>query len=183
MTTATTGQARIEIDASPQRVYELVSDITRMGEWSPECYRCEWLDGATTATVGARFRGHNRLGPRSLEHRRSRHGCPPRTRIRVHHPAQERARRNTMDLPIRPNRHRHTGNRVLRIHVVPHHQPDSRTTHSTRQTTSSRHHRDPDAKRQQQNTTSLATVFPNKVDRRAVGGVGLKGCSRTAPDA
>ena len=55
-------RARIEIDASPQRVYELVSDITRMGEWSPECYRCEWLDGATTATVGARFRGHNRLG-------------------------------------------------------------------------------------------------------------------------
>jgi uncharacterized protein YndB with AHSA1/START domain len=62
MTTATTGQARVTIGASPQRVYELVSDITRMGEWSPECYRCEWLDGATTATVGARFRGHNRLG-------------------------------------------------------------------------------------------------------------------------
>ena len=53
---------RPEIDASPQRVYELVSDITRMGEWSPECYRCEWLDGVTFATVGARFRGHNRLG-------------------------------------------------------------------------------------------------------------------------
>jgi uncharacterized protein YndB with AHSA1/START domain len=63
MTTATTGQARVTIGASPLRVYELVSDITRMGEWSPECYRCEWLDGATTAAVGARFRGHNRLGP------------------------------------------------------------------------------------------------------------------------
>ena len=33
-----------------------------MGDWSPECYRCEWLDGATTAVEGARFRGHNRLG-------------------------------------------------------------------------------------------------------------------------
>jgi hypothetical protein len=33
-----------------------------MGERSPECYRCEWLDGATGAEVGARFRGYNRLG-------------------------------------------------------------------------------------------------------------------------
>ena len=33
-----------------------------MGDWSPECYRCEWLNGATTAVAGARFRGHNRLG-------------------------------------------------------------------------------------------------------------------------
>jgi hypothetical protein len=62
MPTATTGEVRIEIDAAPSVVYELVSDITRMGEWSPECYRCEWLDGATAAAVGAKFRGHNRLG-------------------------------------------------------------------------------------------------------------------------
>src|SRR5258706_16189813 len=33
-----------------------------MGEWSPECYRCVWLDGATSAYVGARFRGYNKLG-------------------------------------------------------------------------------------------------------------------------
>lgn len=62
MTTATTGEARVEIDAAPLTVYELLSDITRMGDWSPECYRCEWLDGATTAAVGVKFRGHNRLG-------------------------------------------------------------------------------------------------------------------------
>ena len=62
MPTATTGEARIEINASPLTVYHLVSDITRMGEWSAECYQCEWLDGATTAVPGARFRGHNRLG-------------------------------------------------------------------------------------------------------------------------
>ena len=47
---------------STQHRYELISDITRMGDWSPECYRCEWLNGATTAVEGARFRGHNRLG-------------------------------------------------------------------------------------------------------------------------
>ena len=62
MPTATTGSVNVHIDAPPLTVYRLVSDITRMGQWSPECYRCEWLDGATGATVGARFRGHNRLG-------------------------------------------------------------------------------------------------------------------------
>ncbi|MGB8503197.1 SRPBCC family protein, partial [Mycobacterium sp.] len=62
MPTATTGSANVHIDAPPLAVYRLVSDITRMGQWSPECYRCEWLDGATGATVDARFRGHNRLG-------------------------------------------------------------------------------------------------------------------------
>lgn len=62
MPTATTGEARIEIDAAPLTVYELVSDISHMGDWSPECYRCEWLHGATTAVAGLKFRGHNRLG-------------------------------------------------------------------------------------------------------------------------
>jgi hypothetical protein len=41
-------------------VWSLVTDITRMGEWSPETYRAEWLDGATGPAVGARFRGYNR---------------------------------------------------------------------------------------------------------------------------
>ena len=52
----------IEIAASPERVYELVSDITRMGEWSPECYQCAWTKGATGPAVGARFRAKNRGG-------------------------------------------------------------------------------------------------------------------------
>ena len=62
MTTATTGQASIDISAPPAVVYDVLSDITRMGERSPECYRCEWLDGATAPVPGARFRGFNRLG-------------------------------------------------------------------------------------------------------------------------
>ena len=48
------------IAATPERVYDLISDITRMGEWSPECYRCEWIDGATGPAVGARFKASNR---------------------------------------------------------------------------------------------------------------------------
>jgi uncharacterized protein YndB with AHSA1/START domain len=62
MPTAKRGQARIDIAAPPERVFRLITDVTRMGEWSPECYRCAWLDGATGAYVGARFRGYNKLG-------------------------------------------------------------------------------------------------------------------------
>lgn len=46
----------------PDLVYDLIADVTRMGEWSPECYRCKWLDGASAAAKGARFRGYNRRG-------------------------------------------------------------------------------------------------------------------------
>ena len=38
----------------------MVSDVTRMGEWSPETERGEWLGDATGPVVGARFRGHNK---------------------------------------------------------------------------------------------------------------------------
>jgi uncharacterized protein YndB with AHSA1/START domain len=52
----------IHVDAPPERVYALVADIPRMGEWSPECVRCVWKGGATGAAVGARFKGTNRIG-------------------------------------------------------------------------------------------------------------------------
>jgi hypothetical protein len=52
----------IDIEASSDRVYDLVSDITRMGEWSPECYQCAWTKGATGPEVGARFKAKNRGG-------------------------------------------------------------------------------------------------------------------------
>ena len=48
----------IHIDASPQRVYEVVSDVTRTGEWSVFTVRCEWDPGEGPA-VGAHFTGHN----------------------------------------------------------------------------------------------------------------------------
>lgn len=63
MPTATQGEASVRIDAPPDVVYDVLADVTRMGERSPECYRCEWLDGATHAEVETRFRGHNRIGP------------------------------------------------------------------------------------------------------------------------
>ena len=48
--------------ASPDAVYALVSDVTRIGEWSPETTSCRWLGGASGAAVGARFAGSNRHG-------------------------------------------------------------------------------------------------------------------------
>lgn len=57
--------AEIDIDAPPEVVWDMVSDITQMGRWSPECYRCRWLDGGTGPREGARFKGWNRqqVGP------------------------------------------------------------------------------------------------------------------------
>jgi uncharacterized protein YndB with AHSA1/START domain len=48
----------LHIDAPPARVWGLVSDITKMGDWSPEVVEAEWIDGATGPAVGARYRGH-----------------------------------------------------------------------------------------------------------------------------
>jgi uncharacterized protein YndB with AHSA1/START domain len=56
------GEARIRIAAPAERVWDLVADVTRMGEWSPETKRAVWVDGATGPVVGARFRGDNRVG-------------------------------------------------------------------------------------------------------------------------
>lgn len=53
-------EVTVHVDASPEMVYGLVADITRMPEWSPECYRTEWVGGSSSAEVGARFKGHNR---------------------------------------------------------------------------------------------------------------------------
>ena len=49
------------VRAEPEAVYDLVADVSRMGEWSPECYRCEWVGSTTGPEVGARFRGWNRF--------------------------------------------------------------------------------------------------------------------------
>jgi uncharacterized protein YndB with AHSA1/START domain len=49
------------IAATPQRLYELVSDLPRMGEWSPENCGGRWVRGATGPVVGAKFRGRNRI--------------------------------------------------------------------------------------------------------------------------
>ena len=53
------GEASTFIAASPERVYGLVADVTRMGEWSPECVGAEWAAGSDGPAVGAIFNGSN----------------------------------------------------------------------------------------------------------------------------
>ena len=56
----------VHFNAPPDTVWSLVSDVTRIGEFSPETFEAEWLDGATGPAVGVRFRGHvrrNGVGP------------------------------------------------------------------------------------------------------------------------
>src|SRR4051812_33689445 len=56
----------VHMDAPPEKVWQLVSDITRVGEFSPETFEAEWLGGATGPQIGAKFRGHvkrNEKGP------------------------------------------------------------------------------------------------------------------------
>lgn len=57
-------QASTDIAAPAERIWQLVSDLPRMGEWSPENTGGKWIGGATGPTVGARFRGTNRKGLR-----------------------------------------------------------------------------------------------------------------------
>jgi uncharacterized protein YndB with AHSA1/START domain len=51
----------VHMNARPDDVYAIVADVTRTPEFSPEILKCEWLDGATEAKVGARFVARNKV--------------------------------------------------------------------------------------------------------------------------
>ena len=56
----------VHMAAAPERIWEVVSDVTRIGRYSPETFEAEWTGGATGPAVGAQFRGHvkrNGKGP------------------------------------------------------------------------------------------------------------------------
>jgi hypothetical protein len=60
------GEVSLHIDATPAQVWALVSDVTRIGEFSPETFEARWSGGSTGPEVGARFKGHvkrNGVGP------------------------------------------------------------------------------------------------------------------------
>lgn len=50
------------IEASPEVLYDVIADVTRTPELSPEVVACEWIDGATGPAVGVRFRATNHAG-------------------------------------------------------------------------------------------------------------------------
>jgi hypothetical protein len=58
------GSVTVHFTAPAAEVWDLVSDVTRIGEFSPETFEARWLDGATGPRPGARFRGHVRRNGR-----------------------------------------------------------------------------------------------------------------------
>ncbi|MET7281612.1 SRPBCC family protein [Kribbella sp. NPDC005582] len=52
----------IAVAAPASVLYDLVSDLPRMGEWSPECTGVTWNSRTPGPAVGARFVGRNRSG-------------------------------------------------------------------------------------------------------------------------
>jgi uncharacterized protein YndB with AHSA1/START domain len=56
------GTVEVTTDASPEQIWDLLADVTRAGEWSHETRGGMWLDGATSARAGARFKGLNGKG-------------------------------------------------------------------------------------------------------------------------
>ncbi len=59
-------QVSLHMDVPPNQVWSLVSDVTRIGEFSPETFEAKWTRGSTGPEVGASFKGHvkrNGIGP------------------------------------------------------------------------------------------------------------------------
>ena len=59
-------EVSVWMDAPPAEVWDLVSDVTRIGEFSPETFEARWTRGSTGPEVGAYFKGHvkrNGVGP------------------------------------------------------------------------------------------------------------------------
>lgn len=60
------GEVTVRMEAPPEKVWALVSDVTRIGEFSPETFEAEWTRGSTGPEEGAYFKGHvkrNGVGP------------------------------------------------------------------------------------------------------------------------
>ena len=77
----TSVSASREIAAPPERVFALVSELSRMGEWSPENTGGEWKKGSTGPSLGARFTGKNRNGKKTWSTNCHVVECVPPTRF------------------------------------------------------------------------------------------------------
>ena len=59
-------EVSLHMAVPPETVWALVSDVTRIGEFSPETFEARWRHGSTGPEVGAKFKGHvkrNGVGP------------------------------------------------------------------------------------------------------------------------
>ncbi len=58
------GSVTVHMAAQPDKIWDLVSDVTQVGKFSPETFEAKWIDGCTGPEVGARFKGHVRRNGR-----------------------------------------------------------------------------------------------------------------------
>lgn len=58
----TTDTVERYVEAPPRVLYEILADVTRTPERTPDIVRCHWIDGATGPAVGARFKAINSQG-------------------------------------------------------------------------------------------------------------------------
>jgi polyketide cyclase/dehydrase/lipid transport protein len=63
-----THSGSVVVAVSPETLYDLVSDVTRTGEWSPVCRAC-WWDEGHSGRVGDWFTGRNEVPGRTWETR------------------------------------------------------------------------------------------------------------------
>lgn len=67
----TTDSVELEIAADADKLYRMVSDLPRIGEWSPECADVIWEGDVTEPVEGTEFVGHNAVGPgRRIKYKR-----------------------------------------------------------------------------------------------------------------
>src|SRR5438105_15869952 len=62
MLTTIQDEPMIQTQAPIEKCDDLVSDFSRMGEWSPECYSARWVGDVSGPAVGAKFKGRNKQG-------------------------------------------------------------------------------------------------------------------------
>lgn len=114
----TTDTVERYIEASPELLYDIVSDVTRTPELSPEVVKWRWVKGATGSAVGARFKAINSAGrgpnwpnwPVVVAADRGQG-----VRVQPHRAVRRHAR---VALPVHPRRHRHESHRVLHYTVT-----------------------------------------------------------------
>ncbi|MEH1011798.1 SRPBCC family protein [Micromonospora sp. CPCC 206060] len=58
--TGTRVEVEVEVDLSAGEFWDLITDVTRIGQWSPECRYAGWIAPATwPPRAGDRFEAHN----------------------------------------------------------------------------------------------------------------------------
>jgi ligand-binding SRPBCC domain-containing protein len=83
LTSETRGVLRVQqsMRATPEEAWALISDVTRMGEWSPETTSAAWRRGDEGPALGARFRGTNQRGSKKWSSTCTVTACEPGRRF------------------------------------------------------------------------------------------------------